>query len=237
VERILLDRGNKKNALTVAMYARLAGLLDEAAKDDGISVVILGSTNDAFSAGNDLLDFASNPPTTEDSAVIRFLKALAFFPKPVVAAVDGVAVGIGTTMLLHCDLVVATTRARFQLPFVKLALVPEAAASLLLPNLVGLQRASEWLLLGEPFDAEAALRAGIVNAVVDPSELAATAMAKAEALCRLPQDAVQASKRLIRAPQRAAIEAAMSSEIEVFAKQLQSPSAIAAFQAFLSKKK
>src|SRR5260221_10878171 len=209
VRKITLNRPAKKNAITLAMYTALNTALAEAARDDRTSVVLLSAAGDAFSAGNDIGDFlrASTGGLT-DSASARssgiFLRTIASFPKPLVAAVNGLAIGIGATMLLHCDLVLASSVATFQFPFTKLALVPEAASSVLLPARVGLQRASEWLLLGERIDAETALRSGFLNAVVPPEALASAAAARVEALTRLPLGALCETKRLIREPLRAA---------------------------------
>ncbi|HET6346925.1 MAG TPA: enoyl-CoA hydratase-related protein, partial [Myxococcota bacterium] len=199
VRRILLNRLDKKNALTFAMYEDLAAALAGAEADPRIHVVGVGSTGEVFSAGNDIGDFVSFVGKLEDSPVLRFLQVLSRFPKPIVAAVDGVAVGIGTTLLLHCDVVVASDRARFQLPFVKLALVPEAASSVLLPAVIGLRRATEWLLTGDAIDAPTALRYGLVNAVVPPTDLAAEAQRRADALAKLPPGAVCQTKALLRA--------------------------------------
>src|SRR5262252_6341219 len=153
---LVFNRPAKKNALTVAMYGMLADELAAASASPDVRAVVLTGAGDTFTAGNDILDFVAQPPVTDDSHVVRFLKALVAFPKPIVAAVNGAAIGVGTTMLLHCDLVLAVSSARFQFPFVKLGLCPEGGSSLLLPRMVGLQRASEALLWGEPFDADAA---------------------------------------------------------------------------------
>src|SRR6266478_5827942 len=166
VRTLVMNRPAKKNALTVAMYAALADELARAAGSSAIRAVVLTGAGDVFTAGNDIMDFIAQPPVTDDSHVVRFLKALVAFPKPIVAAVNGLAIGIGTTMLLHCDLVIAAASARFQFPFVSLGLSPEGGSSLLLPRMAGLQRASEALLWGEPFDAAAAERLGFVNEVV-----------------------------------------------------------------------
>ncbi len=229
-------RPAKRNAITVAMYEALTEALARAVADEAVRAVVFLGTDGVFTAGNDLHDFMANPPTGEDSAVFRLLQALVDCPKPLVAGVDGAAVGIGTTMLLHCDLVVASTRARFQMPFVKLGLVPEGASSLLLPARVGLQRASEWLLLGEAFTAQDALSAGLLNAVVDPSEVEARALAFASALADRPPEAVRLAKALLRDPHRAAVHAALAREGAVFVERLQAPEAHAAFLTFFARK-
>jgi enoyl-CoA hydratase/carnithine racemase len=228
-------RPEKKNALTEAMYAALHEALVAARDEAAVRVVVLGGAPGAFTAGNDLADFLQHPPTGEDSPVFRFLHALVEFPKPVVVAVDGPAIGIGTTLLLHCDLIVATARAKFALPFAKLALVPEAGSSFLLPLLAGYHRAAEWLLLGEPFGGEDAHRAGLVNRLVEPEALEDTAMALARALAALPPEAVQLTKRLLRDPLHDATMATIRREATVFVQRLQSAEARRAFEAFLTR--
>jgi enoyl-CoA hydratase/carnithine racemase len=237
VKTIRLARPEKKNALTAEMYDALTGALREAAADDAIRVVLLIGAPGVFTAGNDLSDFLQHPPAGEESPVFRFLSVLTRFEKALVAAVDGPAVGIGTTLLLHCDLVVAATGARFQLPFVKLGLVPEAASSYLLPRLAGMQRASEWLLLGEPFSAADAHAAGLVNRVVAAEALEQTARGFAEALAARPPEALRLSKKLIRGPRAAEVQSVMDRESALFVERLSSEEAREAFLAFLSKKK
>jgi enoyl-CoA hydratase/carnithine racemase len=232
-----LARPEKKNALTAEMYDGLTAGLRSAARDAGVRAVVLIGAPGVFTAGNDLGDFLQHPPSGEESPVFRFLSVITTFEKPIVAAVDGPAVGIGTTMLLHCDLVVAATGARFQLPFVKLGLVPEAASSYLLPRLAGMQRASEWLLLGEPFSAADAHAAGLVNRVVAPEALESTALAFADALAARPPEAVRLSKQLIRAPRAAESAAVMEKESALFTQRLVSDEAREAFMAFLAKRK
>ncbi|HWE26678.1 MAG TPA: enoyl-CoA hydratase-related protein [Polyangia bacterium] len=173
----------------------------------------------------------------DDGAAVRVLLQLVDQQKPIVCAVDGVAIGIGTTMLLHADYIAASTRARFALPFVNLGLSPEGGSSLLLPMLVGLQRASEWLLFGEPFDAARAMQAGLVNEVVEPEALATRAMARARALAERPAAALAAAKRLLREPLRAQVKATIEREWHVFVERLASPEATQAMQAFLQKKR
>ncbi len=236
VLHLRIERPEKKNALTRAMYLTLAQSLEEAAADDAVRAVLLGGAEGCFSAGNDLNDFLQHPPTTEDRPPTRFLRALATLPQPAVAAVSGVAVGIGTTLLLHCDLVFAAPDARFQLPFVKLGLVPEAASSLLLPRLVGYPRAAEWLLLGEPFDATAAAEAGLINAVVDADALEAHAANVAQRLTRLPPQALAATKRLLRQRERERVLSVMDEELDVFVRLLGGDEAREAISAVLEKR-
>jgi enoyl-CoA hydratase/carnithine racemase len=239
VRRVTFDRPAKKNAITLAMYKLLADAFAEAAERDATSVVLLDAVGETFTAGNDIGDFmraSAGQGSGDAGGGVKFLYQLAAFPKPIVAAVNGLAIGIGSTMLLHCDLVVASSAAAFQFPFTRLALVPEAGSSLLLPLRVGLQRANEWLLLGERIDAKTALDAGLVNTVVAPAELASAAAARAEALTRLPLGALCETKRLVREPIKAALAEAMSRELEAFGRRLVTPEAGAAFQAFMMRK-
>jgi len=238
-DRILtlqLNRPEKKNALTVAMYQSLADHLAAAEADPAVRVVVIRGTDDCFTAGNDLMDFMQNPPTGEDSSVGQFLRAIATFKKPLVGVVDGLAIGIGTTLLLHCDLVYAGEGARFNLPFVNLGLCPEAASSLLLPRLAGTARASELLLLGREFDAEEAVAMGLANAVCPSSELLVNAMERVAQLAAQPPEAVRVSKELIRGRDRAGIAEVMRAEFEQFMARLMSPEAAEAFQAFAEKR-
>jgi enoyl-CoA hydratase/carnithine racemase len=241
VRKITLNRPAKKNALTVAMYAALDEALTTAAGDDRISVVLIGAAGDAFSAGNDIVDFMRAATGNSDGLSPRpagsFLRTIASFPKPLIAAVNGLAIGIGATMLLHCDYVVASSTATFQFPFTRLALVPEAGSSILLPARVGAQRASEWLLFGDRIDSETAHRCGLVNAIVPPDALESAATARAKALTELALGSLCETKRLLREPNRVAVEQAMSRELEAFAARLGTPEAAAAFSAFLSRAK
>jgi enoyl-CoA hydratase/carnithine racemase len=233
---LALARPEKKNALTNAMYTALHEALEAAAEDAAVGVVVLTGAPGVFTAGNDLGDFMANPPSGENSPVFRLLRALVNFPKPIVAAVDGPAVGIGTTALLHCDFVVATPTTRFQMPFVKLGLVPEGGSSLLLPQLAGLQRASEHLLLGEPFDATEAKAMGLVNRIVPADELLTTANHFADAFAARPREAIRLAKALLRDRQRAELLETLGKEGAVFVERLSSPEAHAAFAAFFAKK-
>ena len=236
ITTLRFNRPEKRNALTVATYEALAEALGRARDDDEVRVVLFAGQPGVFTAGNDILDFAERPPAGEGSPVFRFLEALVDFPKPIVAAVDGPAIGVGTTMLAHCDLVVASARARFQLPFVNLGLVPEAASTLLLPLFVGQARASRWLLLGEPIDAPAALEAGLVSELVEPDALEARARALCEALAAKPPEALRQTKQLLRAGWRDAVHAALAREGAAFVERLRSPEAAQAFAAFLTRK-
>ncbi|OJT19182.1 enoyl-CoA hydratase [Archangium sp. Cb G35] len=234
---LTFNRPQKKNAFTGEMYEAAARALVEADSNDAVRVVVLTGSGGAFTAGNDLKDFLEHPPTGEDSPVFRFLRALAHFSRPVVAGVDGVAVGIGTTLLLHCDYVAASERAVFSMPFVNLGLSPEGASSVLLPRAAGLALASELLMFGEPFDAPTALRAGIINQVVPEASLAETVQKRAAALAAKPVESLRLTKRLLREPLRATVDDALSREGALFVQRLGSAEAREAFNAFLSKKK
>ena len=238
-DRILtlrLDRPEKKNALTRGMYLGMIEALKQAETDSNIRVVLITGTDACFTAGNDLMDFANAKPG-ETSPAILYLQTLAAAQKPVMAAVAGVAVGIGTTMLLHCDLVYAAPDARFQLPFVNLGLCPEAGSSALLPSLVGHRRAAELLYFGDPFDAQAARDLGIVNGVVDSNELISAAAAKARQLAEKPPSALRTTKALLKRGSVAIIAEAMAKETEQFAALLQGPEAREAMMAFMQRRK
>ncbi|MGH8673120.1 MAG: enoyl-CoA hydratase [Burkholderiales bacterium] len=237
VLRIEIARPEKKNALTQAMYAAMADALQSADKDPAVRVVLIHGARDCFTAGNDLKDFLERPPHSQEAPVSRFLAMLPAFGKPLVAAVNGAAVGIGTTMLLHCDLVYAAPAAKFQLPFVPLGLVPEAGSSFLLPYIAGYQRAAELLLLGQPFGAEKALAAGFVTEIVPEGELFERARAAALALAALPPAAVRATKSLMRQRVGTPIAEAMEAEGRVFRERLSSPEAKEAMTAFFEKRK
>jgi len=233
---IRLDRLEKKNALTRGMYQGMIEALAQAEADTNVRVVLITGTQDCFTAGNDLMDFAAAKPG-ETSPAIIYLQALAAAQKPVIASVGGVAVGIGTTMLLHCDLVYAASDARFQLPFVNLGLCPEAGSSLMLPGLMGHRRAAELLFFGEPFNAESARVLGIVNAVLPSSELMATAAAKAQLLAEKPPAALRTSKALLKRGTATSIADAMVEETGKFAALLQGPEAKEAMMAFMQRRK
>ncbi len=236
VLRMRMNRPDKKNALTVDMYSRMADALGRARDDGEVRAVVILGTEGAFTSGNDVADFLQNPPEAEDSPVFRFLDAIATFPKPLLAGVTGVAVGIGTTMLLHCDLAYAASDARFRLPFVNLGLVPEAASTLLLPRMVGHVRAAELLFLGEVFSAEKACELGLVNAVIDAHGLEEHVMNQARRVAEQPPAAIRTAKRLMKRVNAEAISETMGTEGECFAAALKSPEAAEALQAFLQKR-
>ena len=221
IMQIRLNRPSRKNALSQQMYRELNSALQTAAQDASIKVVLLQGTEDCFSAGNDLTDFLAAGVLDHEHPTVQFLYQLAQCPKPLIAAVSGLAIGIGSTALLHCDLVYAAGNARFQLPFTQLGLCPEAASSLLLPRLVGYQRAAQYLLLGESFDAAKACDMGLVNQVVAVDELDALAWQKAQQLAALPADAVQSSKALLKAGS-AEVNATIAAELVQFQRLLDS---------------
>ncbi|MBT0569775.1 enoyl-CoA hydratase [Curvibacter sp. CHRR-16] len=233
---ITLNRVEKKNAFTQTMYSSCAQALEEAATNAAVRVVLLQGDVGVFSAGNDIADFLANPPASTDAPVFRFLRALVAFPKPLLAAVCGPAVGIGTTLLLHCDLVYAGDNAAFSMPFVNLGLCPEAGSSLLVPQLMGMHRAAEALLMGEPFFAEAALEVGLVNRVVPPTEANGYAQAQARKLAAKPLSSLVETKRLLKGGQQAALLARIEEEAHSFARMLREPAAKEAFTAFMDKR-
>ena len=241
VATIEIARPEKKNALTIAMYQAMADALDAAREDAAVRAVLITGQPGIFSSGNDIEDFMSRPPSQgahmAESPVYRFMHALLACDKPVVAAVTGAAVGIGTTMLLHCDLVYVADDARLAMPFVGLGLVPEFASSLLIPQLMGQRRAAEKLLLGDPFTAEQAVECGLANAVLPAGEVVNHARRMAERFNALPPGAVREAKQLMRAPQREQVAETIRTEGELFAKRLRSPEATEAFQAFFQKRK
>ncbi len=235
-----LNRPAKKNALTRSMYTALADGLIEADGDDGVRVVVIAAEGSDFSAGNDILDFAQDIPALtagdvdpDSMPVFRFLRALTFFSKPLVAAVQGQAVGVGVTLLLHCDLVAAADTVRLRLPFLQLGLVPEAGSTLLLQQRIGHARAFEWLSQGEAVTAETALAWGLVNRVVAPEQLAETAQALAHSLLKLSPAALRHTKALMRDPH--ALWPIIEAEGRIFRQLLTSPEALAAFAAFLNR--
>jgi enoyl-CoA hydratase/carnithine racemase len=234
---ITLNRLDRKNSITSAMYGAMADAIDQAASDPAIKVALVQGHETVFSAGNDIGDFLNKPPAGMDSPVFRFLRGIATFPKPLVAAVCGPAVGIGTTMLFHCDLVYAGDNAAFSMPFVNLGLCPEAASSLLVPQMLGYHRAAEALLLGEPFMAEAALEVGLVNRVVPPMEANGVARSVAQKLALKPPSALAETKRLMKKNTQAAVLQQMSDEGASFGRMLGEPAAKEAFGAFMEKRK
>ena len=237
VMTLTLNRIERKNSITTVMYAALADALAGAASDAAVRVVVLQGHETVFSAGNDIGDFQNKPMPFAESPASRFLQAIATFPKPLLASVCGPAVGIGTTMLLHCDLVYAGDNAAFSLPFVNLGLCPEAASSLLLPRMFGYHRAAEALLLGEPFMAEAALEVGLVNRVVPPTEANGVAQAAARKLAAKPIGALAETKRLMKMGQQQLVAQQMADEGASFARMLGEPAAREAFSAFMEKRK
>ncbi|MBI2769694.1 MAG: enoyl-CoA hydratase [Burkholderiales bacterium] len=237
VMTITLNRIARKNSITADMYGAMADALAAAEKDPAIRVAVFQGHETIFSAGNDIGDFQSKPPAGQDSPVFRFLRGIATFPKPLVAAVCGPAVGVGTTMLFHCDLVYAGDNAAFSLPFVNLGLCPEAASSLLIPQMLGYHRAAEALLLGEPFMAEAALEVGLVNRVVPPTEANGVAQSIARKLAAKPLSSLVETKRLMKKGQQQLVLQQMADEGASFGRMLGEPAAKEAFGAFMEKRK
>ena len=239
---LTFNRVARKNSITGAMYDTLATALEKATDDNAVRTVLIQGDPTIFSAGNDIADFmaaaaAPAQQTEADSPAIRFLRVIAAFPKPLVASVCGPAVGIGTTLLFHCDLVYAGDNAAFSLPFVNLGLVPEAASSMLVPQMFGYHRAAEALLLGEPFMAEAALEVGLVNRVVPPMECNGIAQSQARKLAAKPLTALVETKRLLKLSQQAAVQERIGVEGASFVTAMRSPAAKEAFTAFMEKRK
>jgi enoyl-CoA hydratase/carnithine racemase len=234
---IQINRPQKKNALTVAMYAAMADALEAAESNPDVRVVLIHGNDEMFTAGNDIVDFDNGPQREGNPPVFRFLSAISNAAKPLVAAVNGPAVGIGTTMLLHCDLVYAGENSRFVLPFVNLGLCPEAASSYLLPRLVGHQRAAELLLLGEPFNAALAHEIGIVTEVLPDTKVIAHARAQAQKLAAKPPSSLRATKQLMKVEQGPLVKQAMQAERDRFSALLFAPEAKEAFKAFFEKRK
>ena len=237
VTTITLNRVDKKNSFTQDMYGACADALDAAAADPAIRTVVIQGHATIFSAGNDIGDFLNGPASTQESPVFRFLRGMASFPKPLIAAVCGPAVGVGTTLLFHCDLVYAGDNAAFSMPFVNLGLCPEAASSLLVPQMMGYHRAAEALLMGEPFMAEAALEVGLVNRVVPPTEANNIAQQQARKLATKPLTSLVETKRLMKKGQSALVLAQMAEEGDSFGRMLREPAAREAFTAFMEKRK
>ena len=241
VATIEIARPEKKNALTMAMYSAMSEALDAAREDKAVRAVLITGQPGIFTSGNDIEDFMQRPPgqgsDAMESPVFRFIHSLMQCDKPVVAAVTGAAIGIGTTLLLHCDLVYVSDEARLAMPFTTLGLVPEFASSLLVPQLMGHRRAAEKLLLGEPFTGEQAVECGIANAVLPASEVLPHARRMAERFNALPPGAVRETKQLMRAPAREQTLQVIRAEGELFGKRLRSPEAMEAFQAFFQKRR
>lgn len=234
---IEFNRPEKKNAITSAMYQAMADALNAAESDAAVRAIIIQGKPEIFTAGNDLDDFLKNTDMSSECPVAQFMRALSSASKPVVAAVAGNAVGIGTTLLLHCDLVYAADNAKFALPFSQLGLCPEFASSLLLPQVAGYQRAAEKLLLGEAFLAEEAYEIGLVSRVMPIAELFDFARAQAAKLVALPASSLRTTKRLMKGAQSEAIRAQMMEEIRHFSEMLAAPEAKEAFTAFFEKRR
>ncbi len=233
---ITFDREDKKNALTAEMYTALVDILESANANPDVRVVCITGSDKCFTSGNDLVDFYNNPATSMESPVMRFLLTISSFEKPLIAAVNGPAVGVGTTLLLHCDLAYADKNAQLQMPFVSLGLCPEAGSSLLLPQLAGYRQAAEMLLLGEAFTAEKAVEAGLINEVID-GDVLAYAHKRAKALAAQPPASVRLAKQQMKASQKALLKETITSEGIAFMKGLNSPEAKEAIGAFLEKRK
>jgi enoyl-CoA hydratase/carnithine racemase len=236
VMTLTFNRLERKNSITSQMYGVLADALASAESDSAVRAVVIQGHETVFSAGNDIGDFLNKPPAGNGSPVFRFLRGIAAFTKPLVAAVCGPAVGVGTTMLLHCDLVYAGDNAAFSMPFVNLGLCPEAASSLLVPQMLGYHRAAEALLLGEPFMAEAALEVGLVNRVLPPTEANAHAQKIAARLASKPMSSLVETKRLMKKGQQERVLAQMDDEGQSFTRMLGEPAAREAFGAFMDKR-
>ena len=237
VATLTLNRPEKKNALTVRMYEDLVARLTDADADKAVRVVVIRAAGDAFTSGNDLKDFANTPPAGPDSAVFRLLLTLVDLDKPLIAEVNGVAIGLGTTLLFHADLVYAARRARFQMPFVNLGLCPEGGSTFLLPRIAGMAKASELLMFGEPFDVDTAERVGLVTRVFDDDKLREEVAERARALVERPAASLRATKRLLREGLRERVKETLHREGAVFVERLTSPEAAEAFTAFFEKRK
>jgi enoyl-CoA hydratase/carnithine racemase len=235
VARVRFDRPDKKNAITAEMYLQLAEALASADADREVCAILLHGTAECFTSGNDLADFLQRPPSGEGSPTWKLFEVMPFIQKPLVAAVGGPAVGIGCTMLLHCDLVYAAPNARFQLPFVPLGIVPEFGSTFLLPLLAGYQRAAQLLLLGQPFDAQKAYELGMVTAVVPQENLLGDAEKAAASLASLPAESIRLTKRLMKARYGNTVAETIAEEGRLFRERLQSPEAKQALNAFLDK--
>ncbi len=235
VMEIRFNRPEKKNALTRAMYDGVATAFEAAEADPAIRVMLLTGTGDTFTSGNDIKDFQQRAASRNASAASPFLTKLSTLTKPLIAAVNGAAIGVGTTMLAHCDLIVAARSARFIMPFTRLGLVPEAGSSLLFTQLLGHQRASAMLLLGDPLDAQAAAEAGFVHQVVDDADLMTAARALAGRLAALPPEAIRQTKHLMRRG-KPALTDRIGEELELFSARVRSPEAAEAFAAFVEKR-
>ncbi|MEW5852894.1 MAG: enoyl-CoA hydratase [Myxococcota bacterium] len=234
---ITFNRPDKKNALTVAMYQLAVRAIREANNDKSVRALVLTGAGGSFTAGNDLADFMNVPPAGLDSPVIQFLLSLVELEKPILCAVQGPAIGIGTTLLLHCDLVYADETAKFRLPFVDLGLVPEGASSFLLPRIMGAPRASELLYFSEVFDARKAKELGLITDVIPADRLATEVQTRAATLAQKPPASLRATKKLLRAGTREQVMRALKEEGDIFVERLRSEEAMEAFSAFFEKRK
>ncbi len=237
IATIAFNRPEKKNAITAAMYLAAADALKEADGNDGVRVIVITGDCGCFTAGNDLEDFLQRPPQGDDSPVAQFMNVLRSTAKPVIAAVPGLAIGIGTTLLMHCELVYAADTAKFAMPFTQLGLCPEFASSVLLPRIAGYQRAAEKLLLGEPFGAVEAESMGFVNRVLPADELMPFVYAQAAKLAALPAESLRVTKQLMKADLQTPVAAAMLTEMQYFSRMLNGADAKEAFTAFIEKRK
>ncbi len=238
VLRITINRPEKKNALTAEMYGQLSDALEGAEANSAVRVILLGARGDTFTAGNDLEDFLKQPWKGQKlPPAVRFINAVARAAKPMVAGVRGLAVGIGTTILLHCDLVYAAEDAKLVMPFVNLGIVPEAASTVLLPAFIGWQRSAELLMLAAPVTAQRAYEMGLVNAVVPTEALLTAAEVAAQQLAQKPAGALRACKELMKRAYRTEVERALREEVEVISERLDSPETKEALSAFLEKRK
>ncbi|MCA3219115.1 MAG: enoyl-CoA hydratase [Burkholderiales bacterium] len=237
VARIEIARPEKKNALTVAMYQQMADAIAAAHEAPTVRAIVIHGQADIFTAGNDLEDFMKNPPTGMDAPVFRFMLALGMAEKPVVAAVNGAAVGIGTTLLAHCDLAYCADNAMFSMPFVSLGLCAEFGSSLLVPLAAGYHKAAEKLLLGEPMSAEEALEMKLVNRILPPNEVLDYAIKQARRFNNLPPTSVRETKRLMKAGWKSVTEKIIADEAQTFARMLKSAEAKEAFSAFFERRK
>nr|WP_315215664.1 enoyl-CoA hydratase [uncultured Duganella sp.] len=234
------NRPERKNAITAAMYQSMADAINEAEQDTAVRAILIVGKPEIFTAGNDLEDFMKTAPSTgaiEDRSVYKFMMALTGTTKPVVAAVAGAAVGIGTTLLMHCDLVYAADTAKFSMPFSQLGLCPEFASSVLLPQIAGYPRAAEKLMLGEAFLAQEALEMGLVSRVLPAAELLAFAQGQAAKLVALPASSIRATKQLMKASRNALVSETITAENKLFSAMLTAPEAKEAFTAFFQKRK
>ncbi len=236
IMHIRMNRPEKKNALTHEMYSLMADAIEQADNAADIRVTLISGSDECFTSGNDVMDFMENPPSGEDAPVFRLLRLISTAQKPIIAAVNGPAVGIGTTMLLHCDLAYAGDNAMLQMPFVNLALCPEAASSLLVPQMIGQRKAAELLLLGEKMDAKTACELGFINRVVSSDQCLPTALEAAQKIAKLAPSSVRLTKRLMKENQAQQVTDVISTEAVEFGKRLTSEEAQEAFQAFLQKR-